>query len=152
MYGGKFTKAVTRYRGKRIASVEHALIIEDLKEQKYRRSLLLPLFQKANLDAFGPDLEMYANQLIAQMQKDQDNAGCVDIFRWMRLAAFDIIGKTMFPQSKVHWVISTIAAGSLAYGQDMAMTQSGKLSTLVENMATVFFAGMRDFCPSVAAK
>lgn len=86
-------KSVTRYRGKNVAGVDHALTMENVKEQKARRNLLLPLFQRANLDVFMPDLEMYSTQLITQMAKQQAAEGEVDVFRWMRLVAFDVIGK-----------------------------------------------------------
>lgn len=68
------------------------LILREPRAVKARRGLLLPLFQRANLDAFYPELERYTSILVKQIEAEQKAQGNVDVFRWLRLVAFDIIG------------------------------------------------------------
>lgn len=69
------------------------LILREPRAVKARRGLLLPLFQRANLDTFYPELERYASVLLRQIETEQKTEGSVDVFRWLRLVAFDIIGE-----------------------------------------------------------
>jgi cytochrome P450 len=99
VYGGKFPKS-TSYSHKHIDGVEHMLILREPKAVKARRGLLLPLFQRSNLDAFLPELERYTSILLRQLEAEQKAYGNVDVFRWFRLVAFDIIG--MSPTSVLY--------------------------------------------------
>ena len=99
VYGGKFAKSQRRYEGKTYAGHEHLLMFDDPKRIKERRGLLLPLFQRSNLDAFTEEIQRYTTQMIEQMMEEQKTAGNVDVFRWLRLAAFDIIGTLQFPSN-----------------------------------------------------
>lgn len=93
VYGGKFAKSQKRYRGKTINGHEHMLILKEPKAIKARRSILLPLFQKSNLENMYPDLQRYTTQFLNQIVHEQQTQGNVDFFRWFRLIAFDIIGE-----------------------------------------------------------
>lgn len=68
------------------------LILREPRAVKTRRGLLLPLFQRTNLETFYPELERYTSILLRQIEAEQKSEGSVDIFRWFRLVAFDIIG------------------------------------------------------------
>ena len=92
VYSGKFNKSARSYDNKHIDGVEHMLILREPRAVKARRGLLLPLFQRANLDAFYPELERYTSVLVKQIEAEQKAQGNVDVFRWLRLVAFDIIG------------------------------------------------------------
>ncbi|KAK9896419.1 cytochrome P450 [Cystobasidium minutum MCA 4210] len=129
VYSGKFGKSPRSYDNKHVDGIEHMLILREPRAVKTRRGLLLPLFQRTNLETFYPELERYTSILLRQIEAEQKSEGSVDIFRWFRLVAFDIIGM-------------------LAYGVDMQMTQTGKVAPLVELMASLFFAFVgRDFIP-----
>ena len=92
VYGGKFPKSKARYQGKAVAGVEHMLVLRQPSEVKARRGLLLPLFQRGNLDGFFEEITRYTAQLLEQMIEEQNVSGSVDVFRWLRLMAFDVIG------------------------------------------------------------
>lgn len=93
VYSGKFPKSARSYDNKHIDGIEHMLILREPRAVKARRGLLLPLFQRANLDTFYPELERYASVLLRQIETEQKTEGSVDVFRWLRLVAFDIIGE-----------------------------------------------------------
>ena len=94
VYGGRFLKSKRRYRGnlKSIAGTEHALVLNDPRDAKARRAVLLPLFQRSNLEGFSDELQHFTAQLLDQMAIEQRALGKVDVFRWLRLMAFDVIG------------------------------------------------------------
>lgn len=69
------------------------LILREPRAVKARRGLLLPLFQRANLETFYPEMERYTSILLRQIEAEQKAEGNVDVFRWLRLVAFDIIGE-----------------------------------------------------------
>jgi len=96
VYGGKLLKSPVRYDGKKPGGYEHALVFYQPAQAKARRGLLLPLFQRANLESMFEEMTRYITQLADQMSKEQKEVGSVDMFRWFRLAAFDIIGLFMF--------------------------------------------------------
>ena len=92
VYGGKFPKSKKRYQGKVFEGKEHLLMFSDPSAVKERRGLMLPLFQRSNLEGFAEEMQNITSQLLVQMENEQQIDGSVDVFRWLRLAAFDIIG------------------------------------------------------------
>ena len=48
--------------------------------------------QRANLESLFEEMCSYTNLLLDQMIKEQKELGSVDVFRWFRLTAFDVIG------------------------------------------------------------
>jgi hypothetical protein len=91
VYSGKFPKSYQRYAGKRLQGIDHALIFIEPTKAKARRGILLPLFQRQNLEAFEPELNHFVDELLTQITEEQAGDGTVDLFRWYRLVAFDII-------------------------------------------------------------
>ncbi|KAM0791528.1 hypothetical protein ACM66B_005977 [Microbotryomycetes sp. NB124-2] len=120
IYGGNgFLKSLPRYQGKNVDGVQHSLTFIDPAQSKRRRAVLLPLFQRGNLESFLPILEEYLEQALSQMWTEQQLEGTVDVYHWLRLLAFDVIGQ-------------------LAYGVDLKMTSFGKKARLVEDMSSAF--------------
>ncbi|KAL8276800.1 hypothetical protein RQP46_010805 [Phenoliferia psychrophenolica] len=56
----------------------------------------MPTFSTANLRATTPLMHSYINKFIAQVENAQEKEGSVDVFRWYRLLAFDIIADLAF--------------------------------------------------------
>lgn len=134
VYGGKFPKSNPRYFGKHMNGTEHMLVMNEFDKIKKRRNMLLPLFQRQNLEAFEQDLQHYTEIFLQQIEREQQAEGSVDFFRWYRLVAFDIICE-------------------LAYGVDMKMTTEGKVNKLVELMEQVYiYCAFPSQAVSVTAK
>ncbi len=72
------------------------LVMTDPEKVKARRNILLPLFRRAGLDDFHESLREFTAQFLEQVAKEQKENGNVDVFRWSRLAAFDIIGEVSY--------------------------------------------------------
>ncbi|KAK4047062.1 hypothetical protein OIV83_005625 [Microbotryomycetes sp. JL201] len=117
--GNGFLKSYARYHGKNVDGVQHSLTFIEPSQSKRRRSILLPLFQRNNLETFIPHMEEYLAKFLNQVAKEQKHEGSVDLYRWLRLLAFDVIGQ-------------------LAYGVDLNMTATGKEACLVEDMSSAF--------------
>ncbi|KAL8276794.1 hypothetical protein RQP46_010799 [Phenoliferia psychrophenolica] len=60
-----------------------------------RRKAIMPTFSTANLRATTPLMHSYINKFIAQVENAQEE-GSVDVFRWYRLLACDIIAVLAF--------------------------------------------------------
>ncbi|KAH8920630.1 cytochrome P450 [Atractiella rhizophila] len=132
IYGGKFLKSNPRYFGKHMDGTEHMLVLNEFDKVKARRGILLPLFNKGNLEGFEPELHKYTNVFLDRVEREMKVEGSADFFRWMRLVAFDIICQ-------------------LAYGLDMKMTETGKANKLVELMEQVYiYFVLKDFVPGVS--
>jgi len=67
-------------------------MLREPSEVKARRGLLLPLFQRSNLDGFFDEMTRHTAVLLDQMAQEQKESSSVDVFRWFRLVAFDVIG------------------------------------------------------------
>jgi len=131
VYSGKFPKSDPRYFGKHMAGTDHMLVMNTFEKFRARRNILLPLFQRSNLEAFEPDLQHFTGIFLDQVEKESKTEGSADLFRWYRLVAFDIICQ-------------------LAYGVDMRMTQVGKANKLVELMEKVYvYFTLKDFIPGI---
>jgi len=127
VYGGKFPKSEPRYFGKHMDGIEHMLIMNTHEKFRTRRNILLPLFQRSNLESFEEEMNSYTQTFLEQIEKEQKEEGSADVFRWFRLVAFDIIC-------------------ALAYGVDMGMTKDGKKNRLVELMEQVYvYFTLKDF-------
>lgn len=96
VYSGKFNKSLRSYGNKHVAGIEHLLILREPRAVKARRGLLQPLFQRAHLETFYPEMERYTSILLRQIEGERKAEGNVDVYRWLRLIAFDIIGMSFF--------------------------------------------------------
>ena len=140
VYGGKLPKSKIHYEGKVLAGTDHMLTLREASEVKARRGLLLPLFQRANLEEFFAEMTRYTAQMLDQMVTEQKDKGSVDVFRWFRLMAFDVIGKGVWLPTLAWYSQLIPGVGAVAYGTDMKMTASGKANQLVELMSQVFLS------------
>lgn len=86
-------KLSSAYNPKRIDGIPHSLTFTNPSESKARRKIILPLFQRQNLLDFLPEIQHLTSTLIRQIDHEQASEGSVDVFRWLRLIAFDIIGE-----------------------------------------------------------
>ncbi|KAL8276178.1 hypothetical protein RQP46_011436 [Phenoliferia psychrophenolica] len=117
IYGQSWVKA-DFYDGLMFEGKMHLLGVRDPKEAVKRRRAIMPTFSTANLKATTPLIHSYIEQFTVQVEAAQRDKGSVDVFRWYRLLAFDII-------ALIHAGITYGVASTLIPGLDLIITIFG---------------------------
>lgn len=94
IYGQAWEKG-TFYDALEIGSRMHLLGVRIPAEASKRRKAIMPTFSTSNLRETTPMIHSYISKFITQIDAAQASEGSVDVFRWYRLLAFDIIAVSL---------------------------------------------------------
>lgn len=103
-----------------------------------RRKLLSHAFSQSNLQECEPLIQRQLDKLLAAVQQSAGNP--IDVLRWFRLAAFDVVGASTSPYFRHCWQANLVNRGALS-GPVIRRSRLGPDATVSRRCRATWKAG-----------